>query len=77
MKSDMSLSDQSEMYSPANRRSARCLGTLGHRLIAGIFFAIPLVITYWVIYFGYGLLTPQRPLSVQAEAVAEKSQTSV
>jgi uncharacterized membrane protein len=24
-----------------------------------------------------GLLTPQRPLSVQAEAVAEKSQTSV
>ena len=45
------------MYSPANRRSVRCLGTLGHRLIAGIFFAIPLVITYWVISFGYGLVT--------------------
>jgi hypothetical protein len=40
------------MYSPANRRLALCLGTSGNRLIAGIFFAIPLVITYWVLSFG-------------------------
>jgi uncharacterized membrane protein len=53
----MSSSDQPEMYSPADRRLARCLGTLGHHLIGGIFFAIPLVITYWVLSFGYGVVT--------------------
>ena len=57
IKSYMNSSDQPEMYSPANRRLARCLGTLGHHLIGGIFFAIPLVITYWVLSFGYGVVT--------------------
>ena len=57
MKSDMSSSDQPEIQSPENRRLARCLGALGNRLIAGIFFAIPLVVTYWVLSFGYGVVT--------------------
>jgi hypothetical protein len=48
----MNSSDQPEMYSPADRRLARGLGALGHHLIGGIIFAIPLVITYWVLSFG-------------------------
>ena len=35
----------------------RFLATLGNRLLAGILFAIPLVVTYWVLSFGYGLVT--------------------
>ena len=42
---------------PSNRRFARFLGALGNRLLAGILFAIPLVVTYWVLSFGYGLVT--------------------
>jgi uncharacterized membrane protein len=35
----------------------RFLATLGNRLLAGILFAVPLVVTYWVLSFGYGLVT--------------------
>jgi uncharacterized membrane protein len=38
-------------------RFARFFGLLGHRLLAGILFAVPLVVTYWVLSFGYGLVT--------------------
>lgn len=29
---------------------------IGNRLIAGIFFAVPLIVTYWVLAFGYRLV---------------------
>ena len=35
----------------------RFLAKLGNRLFAGILFSIPLVVTYWVLSFGYGLVT--------------------
>ena len=35
----------------------RLFGALGNRLLAGIAFAIPLIVTYWVLSFGYGLVT--------------------
>lgn len=38
-------------------RLARFFGSLGNRLLAGIVFAVPLVVTYWVLSFGYGLVT--------------------
>jgi uncharacterized membrane protein len=38
-------------------RLRRWAGALGNRLLAGILFAIPLVVTYWVLSFGYGLVT--------------------
>ena len=38
-------------------RFARFFGLLGNRLLAGILFAVPLVVTYWVLSFGYGLVT--------------------
>jgi uncharacterized membrane protein len=41
----------------SNRRFARFLGALGNRLLTGILFAVPLVVTYWVLSFGYGLVT--------------------
>jgi uncharacterized membrane protein len=37
--------------------TSRLFGALGNRLLAGIAFAIPLVVTYWVLSFGYGLVT--------------------
>ena len=42
---------------PARGGMARFFGALGNRLLAGIAFAIPLVVTYWVLSFGYGLVT--------------------
>jgi Uncharacterized conserved protein len=30
--------------------------SLGNRLLTGIVFAIPLVVTYWVLSFGYGVV---------------------
>ena len=42
---------------PARGGFPRFLGALGNRLLAGILFAIPLVVTYWVLSFGYGLVT--------------------
>jgi uncharacterized membrane protein len=38
-------------------RVARFLGLLGNRLLAGIAFAVPLVVTYWVLAFGYRVIT--------------------
>lgn len=38
-------------------RFRRFAGVVGNRLIAGIIFAVPLVVTYWVLSFGYGLVT--------------------
>ena len=35
----------------------RLIGSLGNRLLTGIAFAVPLVVTYWVLSFGYGLVT--------------------
>lgn len=34
----------------------RASGAVGNRLLAGIAFAVPLVVTYWVLSFGYGLV---------------------
>lgn len=53
----MSSSDQPANDSQSDRRVARFLGALGNRLLTGILFAIPLVVTYWVLSFGYGLVT--------------------
>ena len=53
----MTASEEAPSAQPSNRRFARFLGALGNRLLAGILFAIPLVVTYWVLSFGYGLVT--------------------
>jgi uncharacterized membrane protein len=53
----VSSSDQPANDSQSDRRVARFLGALGNRLLTGILFAIPLVVTYWVLSFGYGLVT--------------------
>ena len=42
---------------PVRGRVARFCGALGNRLLTGIAFAVPLVVTYWVLAFGYGLVT--------------------
>ena len=53
----MSSSEETPAARTSNRRFARFLGALGNRLLAGILFAIPLVVTYWVLSFGYSLVT--------------------
>ena len=53
----VSASEETPSGQPSRRRFARFLGALGNRLFAGILFAIPLVVTYWVLSFGYGLVT--------------------
>ena len=53
----MSPSQETPTGQSSNHRFARFLGALGNRLLAGILFAIPLVVTYWVLSFGYGLVT--------------------
>jgi uncharacterized membrane protein len=40
----------------ARGRMAHWLTVLGNRLLAGIAFAVPLVVTYWVLSFGYRLI---------------------
>ena len=47
----------SETPETKRRHFPRFFGSLGNRLFAGILFAIPLVVTYWVLSFGYGLVT--------------------
>lgn len=42
---------------PGRFRLRRLAGFLGNRLMAGVLFAVPLVVTYWVLSFGYGLIT--------------------
>ena len=42
---------------PEKSRLRRWAGALGNRLFTGILFAIPLIVTYWVLSFGYGLVT--------------------
>jgi len=44
-------------FAAASASIARLLGALGNRLLAGVAFAIPLVVTYWVLSFGYGVVT--------------------
>lgn len=53
----MSAPDQPINETPSERWFARFLAVLGNRLLAGIAFAIPLVVTYWIVSFGYGLVT--------------------
>ena len=53
----MSAGETSEPARPAGRRFARFVRALGNRLFTGILFAIPLIVTYWVLSFGYGLVT--------------------
>jgi uncharacterized membrane protein len=53
----VSASEETPSGQPSRRRYARFLGALGNRLFTGILFAIPLVVTYWVLSFGYGLVT--------------------
>jgi uncharacterized membrane protein len=53
----VSASEETPSGQPSRRRFARFLGALGNRLFTGILFAIPLVVTYWVLSFGYGLVT--------------------
>jgi uncharacterized membrane protein len=38
-------------------RPARWFALLGNRLLAGIAFAVPLVVTYWVLAFAYRVIT--------------------
>jgi uncharacterized membrane protein len=57
MDESVSGPDQPADKRPPGRRVARFVGALGNRLLAGILFAIPLVVTYWVLAFGYGLVT--------------------
>lgn len=38
-------------------RAAHWLGLLGNRLLAGIAFAVPLVVTYWILTIGYRFIT--------------------
>lgn len=42
---------------PGRFQIRRFAGAFGNRLLTGILFAIPLVVTYWVLSFGYGLVT--------------------
>jgi len=44
-------------HPPPRSRPARVLGLLGNRLLAGIAIAVPLVVTYWVLAFGYRVIT--------------------
>jgi len=53
----VSASEETPSGQPSRRRFARFLGAVGNRLFTGILFAIPLVVTYWVLSFGYGLVT--------------------
>ena len=53
----MGVPEEKQADQASNRRVARSIGALGNRLLAGILFAIPLVVTYWVLSFGYGLVT--------------------
>ena len=57
MGESMSAPDPQTSDHPSDRRVARFFGALGNRLLAGILFSIPLVVTYWVLSFGYGLVT--------------------
>ena len=57
MDEGVSAPDPQAKDRPSGHRLARFFGALGNRLIAGILFAIPLVVTYWVLSFGYGLVT--------------------
>jgi uncharacterized membrane protein len=49
--------DTAESVTPSHGRAARLFGLLGNRLLAGIALAVPLVVTYWVLSFGYRVIT--------------------
>jgi len=46
-----------EGAAPGRGRMSRFIGFLGNRLFVGVLFAVPLIVTYWVLAFGYGLVT--------------------
>lgn len=57
MGAGMSQSAPTGDESPGHGRVAQFFGLLGNRLLAGIAFAVPLVVTYWVLAFGYRVIT--------------------
>jgi uncharacterized membrane protein len=57
MSSPVTPSAPEESDRPKHGRLAHFFGLLGNRLLAGIAFAVPLVVTYWVLSFGYRVIT--------------------
>ncbi len=57
MDSPVTPSAPEESDRPKHGRLAHFFGLLGNRLLAGIAFAVPLVVTYWVLSFGYRVIT--------------------
>jgi uncharacterized membrane protein len=57
MGSVMTDHQPAEAGRPKHGRVTRFFGLLGNRLLAGIAFAVPLVVTYWVLAFGYRVIT--------------------
>ncbi len=53
----MNKKRQGEAAAPDRGRLSWFIGSLGNRLLTGIAFAVPLVVTYWVLSFGYGVVT--------------------
>jgi len=50
------MTDPAASVSSRRGRAGAFLGLLGNRLLAGIAVAVPLIVTYWVLAFGYGLV---------------------
>ena len=48
----VSKKPERESAAPVRGGMTRLIRSLGNRLLTGIAFAIPLVITYWVLSFG-------------------------
>ena len=53
----VSKKPEKESAAPVRGVMPRLIRFLGNRLLTGIAFAIPLVVTYWVLSFGYGVVT--------------------
>jgi len=51
------MNHSGESEPPAPGRAAQWFALLGNRLLAGIAFAVPLVVTYWVLAFAYRVIT--------------------
>jgi uncharacterized membrane protein len=56
MGSSVTESVKAEAGRSKPRGVARLFGSLGNRLLAGIAVAVPLVVTYWVLAFGYRIV---------------------
>jgi hypothetical protein len=46
------MTDPAASRSNRRGRSGAFLGLLGNRLLAGVAFAVPLIVTYWVLAFA-------------------------